>query len=271
MIRSEIDFNRVYESNNYGKFKIIREVNPRKGKRYVLIEFLETGYQNEVLYGEVLSKCVKDKYKPSIHGVGYLGNAHKKGNVRLYNIWVNILSRCYNANDINYCRYGMKGCYVAKEWHCFEIFLQDIKLIPGYDEMIHNNKEKYELDKDVRSNNQKCYSKDTCSWIKKDSNNRVHLVQANELFNYTSKYIGVVYDKRYGNFQAQINYRGKQYYLGKYTSEIAAANVYNFYAKQIGIKLTINDCPYMNIDECMKYKTTKRKINFIVLNNLEEN
>lgn len=260
MKRNIIDFSRIYHSNNYGDFKIIKEVNPRKNKRYVLIEFINTKYQNEVSYTEVLKGCVKDPFYPKIFNVGYLGNAHKKGNEFLYETWLNMLSRCYNENCKAYKFYGEKGCYVCDEWHCFEKFLYDSKTLFGYNNMMKDDLSKYELDKDFKSKDAKCYSKETCVWIPKDDNNRLKIIQSNLNNDYTSEYIGVVYDHRWDCYQVQINYKNKQYYLGKYTSEIAAANVYNYYAIKLGISMTLNECAYMGIDECMKYKTTKRKL-----------
>lgn len=260
MKKDNIDFSRVYHSINYGDFKIIKEVASRNKKRYVLIEFISTGYQKEAMYKEVLKGCVKDPFYPSIHGVGYLGNAHKKGNEKLYNIWINMLGRCYDTKNSMYKSYGGKGCYVSDEWHCFENFLYDSKKLPGYNDKIENKNSKYELDKDLKSKKVKCYSKDTCVWILKDHNNRIHLIQSNIEKNYTSKYIGVIYDHRWNCYQVQINYKNKQYYLGKYTSEVAAANVYNYYARKLNIFSTLNKCPYMSIEQCMEYKTTKRKL-----------
>lgn len=78
--------------------------------------------------------------------------------------------------------------------------------------------------------------------------------------NCTSKYFGVVFDKRYDSYQVQINYKGKQYYLGKYDSEEVAANVYNHYARKLGITITLNDCEFISFEDCMKAKKTKRKL-----------
>lgn len=256
----QIDFDKTYSSNNYGNFKIVKEVFHEKSqKRRVLIEFSNTGSISEVSYDEALRGCVKDKFMPSIFGIGFLGNAHKKGNEREYNIWIDMLSRCYNEQDKAYRFYGQVGCKVSDEWHCFENFLADIKEIPGYSLLKSNNK--CELDKDFLQCgvSKKIYSKETCVWKTKDENNRIHLIDLNRKRNYSSKYIGVCFDRRYKSFQSQINIGGKQIYIGKFSNEISAANAYNYYAKQQGIELTLNDCPYMSVEEWTKYKRKRGK------------
>lgn len=259
----EIDFGKTYSSTNYGDFKIIAEAErkPSKKKR-VLIEFTETGTRAKVSYDEALKGCVKDVMRPSIFGVAYLGNAHKKGNERLYNLWINMLSRCYNPRNKAYRFYGEKGCYVDDRWLCFENFLSDVKEISG-SELLKTEK-KIELDKDIMQRGMaenKCYSKDTCVWVSKDSNNRVHLVDSNKKNDYSSKYVGVCFDKRWGVFQAQINIDGKQVYIGKFTNEIAAANAYNYYAEQQGIEITKNDCEFMGKEEWESFRTKRGKKN----------
>lgn len=258
MIKKEINFNIIYKSTNYGDFRILKESTTKNNKRYVIVQFIDTGYSYEVQCRAALKGCVKDPFRPTIFNVGYIGNAHKKGNEKLYNIWINILSRCYNDKNKVFAMYGAKGCYVDKTWHNFETFLNDVKTLPGYNDMICNPLDKYELDKDYLCNEQnKCYSKNNCMWLLKDTNNRIHLLQKN---NQTSRYCGVVYDKRYGCYQVQINFNGKQYYLGKYDSEEIAANVYNHYAKKLGISITLNKCKFISFEDCMNSKRTKRKL-----------
>jgi len=256
-----IDFEKLYHSNNYGDFRILREV-PRNGKtdRRVEIVFCLTNHKSTVPYSEALNGCVKDTFYPSIHGVGYLGNAHKKGNERFYNIWFNMLGRCYNSAMKEYKYYGAKGCYVDKKWHCFESFLNDVFLLPGSGLLELDD---IELDKDILQPNtsNKCYSITTCCWVRKDTNNREHLVRKNSEENYSSKYIGVCADRRYKiiSYQAQINLNGKQKYIGRFDDEVAAANAYNYYADLNGVSETKNNCPFMTVDEWEKHKLKRGK------------
>ena len=58
MKRIIIDFDKIYESKNYGPFKIIEDLggNPKR----VLIKFLNTGFTNEVRYNHVIDGNVRD-------------------------------------------------------------------------------------------------------------------------------------------------------------------------------------------------------------------
>ena len=52
------------------------------------------------------------------HYIGSKSPHYKDGrsNTRLYRIWVNIKTRCYNTNSPNYTRYGGRGVTVCNEW-----------------------------------------------------------------------------------------------------------------------------------------------------------
>lgn len=257
-----IDFQKLYHSTNYGDFYILREIHHKKNqKRKVEIKFVSTGTEVVVCYDEALKGCVKDNYYPSIHGVGFIGNAHKKGNRQLYNRWVSMLARCYNPQNTMYKYYGAKGFFVDKRWHCFENFLNDVKSISG-SELLELDEIEVELDKDIRQPNTivKCYSKETCCWVRKETNNREHLIRKNNELHYSSKCIGVCADNRYKriSYQAQINLNGHQEYLGRFDNENAAANAYNYYADLYGIIETKNNCPFMTKEEWMKHKLSKR-------------
>lgn len=50
---------------------------------------------------------------------------HGLRNTRLYRIWANMKTRCYNINSPNYERYGGRGIVVCFEWrNSFELFYQ---------------------------------------------------------------------------------------------------------------------------------------------------
>ncbi len=70
------------------------------------------------------------------HGHGKRGKRS-----RIYNIWINMIQRCTNANNSYYKYYGGRGIKVCKRWLKFENFLKDIKKIPKDKELdrINNN------------------------------------------------------------------------------------------------------------------------------------
>lgn len=52
---------------------------------------------------------------------------------KVYKVYNNMMSRCYNKNHNSYRSYGAKGVTVCKEWKDnFENFLSDIDKIEGF-------------------------------------------------------------------------------------------------------------------------------------------
>lgn len=85
------------------------------------------------------------------------------GRTRLYRIYENMLSRCYNpSKGKGYERYGGRGIRVCTEWlESFESF-RDWALNHGYDEDL-------ELD---RIDNNGDYSPENCRFVSHKTNNR---------------------------------------------------------------------------------------------------
>ncbi len=53
---------------------------------------------------------------------------HGLTRTRIYTIWLNMKSRCYNKNNLSYCDYGAKGVVVCDRWlNSFELFYHDTK------------------------------------------------------------------------------------------------------------------------------------------------
>ena len=60
----QIDFDKIYESNNYGPFKIIKDLGIINGSKKVCIKFINTGYENEVQYKDAINGDVRDSALP---------------------------------------------------------------------------------------------------------------------------------------------------------------------------------------------------------------
>lgn len=169
----DINIGDIFKTNNYGKFRIISNSDRKRGRMKCYdIEFLETG---SIRYGicrrEILNGEIKDYYRPSIAGVGYLGEGiYQKDYKREYSVWKHMLHRCYNENCDSYCKYGALGVTVYKRWHCFKNFVEDISKIDGYNEQLFKDG-KIELDKDLKQNYfPKEYSLCTCTFLSKEDN-----------------------------------------------------------------------------------------------------
>lgn len=162
----------IYTTNNFGDVLVLS-----KGDKYnyYRVKFLNTANIDEFRKDAILNGCITDRYAPTYCGVGIIGNVStKRDNSRKYKVWANMLSRCYNENNIEYNAYGGRGIIVCSEWLTFEYFLNDIQYIENWNEEEFNNGN-LELDKDIKQSFQKenkIYSKQTCMWLNKEINNK---------------------------------------------------------------------------------------------------
>ena len=66
--RNAIDYDKIYQSKNYGPFKILRQVRSKNGSRRVEIQFINTGAISEVYVSSAKLGQVRD---PSVESVKY--------------------------------------------------------------------------------------------------------------------------------------------------------------------------------------------------------
>lgn len=163
---------------------------------------------------------IKNPYSKRIYGVGCIGNVNMKDTsgkrLSSYNVWVNMLSRCYNKNAKDYKNYGENGVIVCDEWLCYENFKK------WYNDNIYEILgEKIELDKDILIKDNKIYSPETCIFIPQHIN---QLFSGHSKKNSLPK--GVRFDKKNNKYVSQIRINGKLKYLGVYTSVEEAERVY---------------------------------------------
>lgn len=150
-----------FETKNYGKLKVLEFVKneKEKGKIFYKVEFLKTGTIKICEKGDIKKGNIYDPNYPSVYEIGYMGegNYSKKENPYSYNVWQNLLERCYNKKSTHYFYYGSKGYIACKDWHNFQNFAKWFE--PRF-------KEGYELDKDIICNikqiKDKIYSPETC-------------------------------------------------------------------------------------------------------------
>lgn len=149
--------------NNQGsEFTVIKDMKETKnGYKLYMVEF-STGSKGVFDSKSIKRGCIKDKFYPSICGVGFIGNTSFKENKQEYNIWSDMIHRCYNKKHHSYVRYGGRDVSVCERWHCFESFLQDLPRVNGFDKTKFLNGE-LELDKDKSGGG--IYSLELCEFL----------------------------------------------------------------------------------------------------------
>lgn len=155
----------VYESNTAGPFKVLEYYNYDK----ILIEFINTGYKtfsraNNIKHGEV-----RDPFRVSVLGVGYLGlGPYEMSNSifdrMVYSRWRELLKRCYQYNE---------GKTMDPEWHNYQYFAawmrSEFYLIPGakLNDMC--------IDKDILIPGNMVYGPGRCLILPDEINNRIQI------------------------------------------------------------------------------------------------
>lgn len=159
-----IDTSKIYKSNNYGCFKVVEYIN----RKNVLVKFVDTGFEAMVDVIRIKRGTIKDKTKPVVFGVGFIGSGPYKSRAngkptKSYQAWTGMLERCY------YEKYqelypAYKGCSVCSEWLDFQVFAK------WFD---RNYIKDYHLDKDIKIKGNKVYSDKTCLFVT-NTQNTIH-------------------------------------------------------------------------------------------------
>lgn len=177
-----INIGDIFDTNNYGKLKIISDSKQRRGREKCYdIEFIDTGsIRRGIARKDIIRGEVKDYYRPSIAGVGYLGEGILQKDYKYeYSVWKHMLHRCYNPNCDVYYKYGALGVTVCERWLCFKNFVEDISKIDGYDKRSFKQRE-IELDKDLKCNDfPKQYNIKNCTFVSRSDNVAIFKLQKN--------------------------------------------------------------------------------------------
>lgn len=255
--KREINYNKIYHSNNYGDFIILNKVVNNTNSKHIIvsIKFIKTDTIEIVRLCDALNGNVKDVYLPKICNVACIGHASSYN--KAYRMWESMINRCYNINANNYNRYGGKGIKVCNRWLCFEYFLEDIKYLPNYNKW-YKDSSKYHLDKDYLQQNipydKRIYSKETCCFLQASDNICLARVK-------NDKFIGVRQISK-STYNAYININNKYYNLGNYSNDILAAynNAVEYLYKN---RIILNNVDYINPNDLIKMQI-KPKIMCII-------
>lgn len=238
--------------------------NSRSSGEFEVIELLQK-YNCKVIFKDIgtisiqniyntKKGTIKDVYKRTCHGVGYLGDGdYRRSATKAGMYWQFMMDRCYDGKyKLDHPTY--KDCTVCEEWHNFQNFAKWCVDQRGY------GLSGYNLDKDLLVKGNKIYSKYTCCLIPQEVNKAV----TNQTLFRGSLPIGVsTRDDLGGKFMARLSISSSgihgEKYLGLFNTPDQAFLAYKE-AKELHIKLLAN-----------KFKDTLADSSYKALMNFEVN
>ena len=214
----------ICNSINFGKFEII-SYEHSKGFD---IRFLDTGHVKNVKLGEVRSGKIADKFKPSVYGIGILGDKYKASynNVvaKEYRLWRGMLNRCYSKKT-HKLRPRYADCFTSPNFNSYTYFYEWRNKQVGF------NVDGFELDKDLLIKYNKIYSETTCVFLPKE----INIVLEKSQRRRGNHPIGVGWHKASKKFRAYLNKNGDSVHL-EYFKDIDTAFIAYKTAKELHIK-----------------------------------
>lgn len=167
--------------------------------KLTVLAYTDKVYKNRDKFVSAKCTCgvVKEYRYPSLKNpkgsrscgcMRWLGT-HNMTGTALYRSWAHMHRRCYTPSNDSYYNYGARGIKVAKRWHSFENFQEDME---------GTHQAGLILD---RIDNSKGYSKFNCRWVTRAKSN------ANLTSNLT-----VIYEGKYYCFAEICRQHGKAPY-----------------------------------------------------------
>ena len=218
----------IFKTNNCGDLIIIGYINNRD----VRVKFINTGYETTARLGDIKRGTVKDKLKPSVYGVGVIGEAIILDDGKLereYRLWRSMLARCYSENTQKK-QPTYVGCYVSKDFLYYPHFKEWCKTQIGFN-FLDDKGNQFELDKDILIKGNKAYSPETCCFVPKEIN--ISLTSCEKARG--AHLIGVCYNKRAKKYVAMSGKSEGLRYLSYFDSEVEAFYSYK-QTKELYIK-----------------------------------
>ena len=238
--KKDIDyiFGTVMHSKTFGDFIPLYETDILYAddgsmiSRMIVIQFIDTGTIATYRLCNVLNGEVKDNFRPNVCGVGYIGNIQPPLDTKIYNLWYDMLRRCFDTSSKEYKYYGAQGVTVCDEWLCFSNFFYSIKNIENFDKWY--NGEDYQLDKDFLQNNinKNCriYSPLTCKFLPRLDNLKLQMQDNAKNNNLRGAIKSHILSDGTQLYESAVDMNGHKYRFGSfYTKEAAARRSNEFY------------------------------------------
>lgn len=135
---------------------------------------------------------------------------HGMSKTKIYNVWNNMMKRCFNNKDPAYKNYGGRGIIVSDRWLIFENFFEDMGHPP----------KNMSID---RVDNELGYSKENCRWADRSMQNtnkrpwkesttgiiNITFSERDQLYNVGIKRYGKRYRKSFKNIEDAIEWKEK--------------------------------------------------------------
>ena len=217
---------KLFPTKQNGTLEIMEYVSAKE----ITIRFVDTGYTTRCRLENILCGEVKDRLKPSVYGVGIVGEKYPLENGKQskeYNVWVRMLDRCYSTT--NDTRKTYEGCEVTSSFRYFPFFKDWCHNQVGFGE------KGFALDKDILVKGNKIYSEDTCCFVPQEINN---LFTNKKVKNNLIK-TGVLFNERTKRYSVGFSKGSKTKHLGYFGDEKEAFQAYK-QAKEAYIKAVAN-------------------------------
>ena len=154
----------IHNTYRCGKLIILEYINHYN----VRVLFPDTQYETTVQAQTIRGKYIKDRLKPLVYGVGFIGEGKytSTANANAYQMWTGMLKRCY-CPKYHKIRPTYKKCTVHEELRNFQDFAEFI-----YTFSTEEGLKKVCLDKDIKIPGNKEYTKASVSLVTLSENSQ---------------------------------------------------------------------------------------------------
>lgn len=190
-----------------------------KGAYEVTVRFDDdSAFEVTTHAGNVKTGSVKNPFLPSVYGVGFIGlgeyRSQDEGVINpAYSRWLGMFIRCYRKkikpSDSSYI-----DCYVAPEWHNYQVFAKWYYGQPNYNAGYH-------LDKDLLKQGNRVYSPEFCCLIPAELNAMI----VKPALSKSGLPTGVNKTKN-GRFRVRLSEDGRSKFLGSFDTIDEAKDAY---------------------------------------------